>query len=109
MSETPGTAASAAKNVTKVAVTKPVAENVVDNLNKVLPTVVETAEVALEVPSKVVVNERLVFIVGVVAGAALGVGILVAVNKLRERNLREKIKKAAEATIEAVEAKNPKS
>lgn len=109
MSETPATAATAAKTAAKVAVAKPVGETVGDNLNKVLPTVIETAEVALEVPSKVVVNERLVFIVGVVAGAALGVGILFAVNKLRERNLREKIKKAAEAAIETVEAKNQKA
>lgn len=95
-----------ATKATVKAAAKPVVEVVevvaTDHLNKVLPTVVETSEVALELPSRVVVNQKLIFIVGVVSGVAVGVGVVFAVNKLRERSLRQKIKKAAEATFEAV-------
>ncbi len=51
-----------------------------------LPTVIETAELALEVPVKVVLNQKLVVAVSMVGGAALGAGILFGINKWRNRN-----------------------
>lgn len=51
-----------------------------------LPTVVETAELALEVPSKVVLSERWLVGAGVVVGAAMGAGIFYGVQKFRNRN-----------------------
>lgn len=56
--------------------------------SETLPTVVETAEVALEIPSKVVLNQRLVVGVGVVAGIALGVGGVFGYGKLKEIRAR---------------------
>ncbi len=52
-----------------------------------LPTVVETAEVgmALELPTKVILNQRLVVAVSIVGGAALGAGVLFGINKWRNR------------------------
>lgn len=109
MSETT-TAATAAKVGAKAA-SKPVVEIVevvaTDHLNKVLPTVVETSETILELPSKVVVNQKLIFIVGIVGGAAVGAGIVFAVNKLRERKLKENVKKMADDTVEAIQNHNP--
>ncbi len=55
-------------------------------VSEALPTVVETVEVAMEVPAKVVLNQRLVVAVSIVGGAAIGAGILFGVQKLRARN-----------------------
>lgn len=55
-------------------------------VSSALPTVVETAELAMQVPSKVVLNQRLVVLTATVAGAALGAGILFGVEKFRNRN-----------------------
>jgi len=51
--------------------------------NKVLPKVIETAELAVEVPSKLILNQKLVVVLSVVAGGALGAGVLYGVNKIR--------------------------
>jgi hypothetical protein len=57
------------------------AEKVVENI----PAVVETVEVALEVPAKLAVKTPLIVVVSVLGGAALGAGGLWAVNKWRAR------------------------
>lgn len=102
MSETP--VATATKTAVAKAAARQAAESAVDHVNAVLPTVVETAEVALQVPSKVVVNNKLVFTVGVVGGAAVGAGLLYGINKLRERRLAKKLKNADEEMAKAVTA-----
>lgn len=55
-------------------------------VSETLPTVVETIEVVTTVPSKVVLNQRLVVVASVVGGAALGAGAFWGVNKWRNRN-----------------------
>jgi hypothetical protein len=54
--------------------------------SETLPTVVETAEVAMTVPSKVVLNQKLIVIVTAVTAAAAGAGVLWGVTKFRNRN-----------------------
>lgn len=88
----PAATAKAAKAAAAVAA---VSEN--------LPTVVETAQIAAVVPSKVVLNQRAIVAVSVVGGMALGAGLLYGVDKLREIKRRKDIEKAvAETTEETV-------
>jgi hypothetical protein len=61
--------------------TSKAAEKLVDNL----PAVVESVEVALEVPARVAVKTPLIVAVSLLGGAALGVGGVWAVNKWRSR------------------------
>lgn len=91
----PTTATKTATSVAERAAVGRSAKAAADASN-VLPTVVETAELAMEVPSKVVLNQKLVVIVSVVGGAALGAGILFGVNKLRERMANKKAEKENE-------------
>ena len=60
---------------------------------KVLPAVVETAEVAvaLDVPTKVVLNQRLIVVTTAVASAGAGAAILWGVNKFRAARLTRKL------------------
>lgn len=55
-----------------------------DKLNQIAD-VVEVAELAIEVPAKVVLSNKLVVTVGVVIGAAAGVGGTFLYKKLMER------------------------
>lgn len=66
-------------------------------VSETLPTVVETAEVALEIPSKVVLNQRLVVVASVAAGAALGAAGLWGANKLRQHLAVRKLNRDIEA------------
>lgn len=75
---------SADSPVTTAAVNK--AAKAVAAVSEVLPTVVETAELAVEVPAKVVLNQRLVVITAAAAGVAVGVGALYGWNWFRTRN-----------------------
>ena len=70
-------------------------------VSETLPTVVETAELAMEVPTKVVLNQRLIVVASIVGGAALGAGILFGVQKLRDR---KKNKVLVPDTIEDIDA-----
>lgn len=54
-------------------------------VSSVLPQVVETAEVAMEIPAKVVLNQKLIVVVSILGGAALGAGALYGVNWFRNR------------------------
>lgn len=67
----------------------------VDKLHQIAD-VVEVAELAIEVPAKVVLSNKLVVTVGVVIGAAAGVGGTFLYKKLMER--RQAKKDAAELT-----------
>lgn len=60
-----------------------------------LPQVVETAEVAMafDVPTKVVLNQRLVVAATAVSAAAVGAGLLWGAQKLRTRLHERKIAK----------------
>lgn len=71
--------------------------------NHITPAVVETAEVALalDLPTKVVVNQRLIVVGTAVASAAAGAGILWSVNKFRERRAKAKLEKAVDETLTA--------
>lgn len=53
--------------------------------SETLPTVVETVEIAMDVPSKVVLNQRLIVIASVAGGAAAGAVGLWGVHKVRQR------------------------
>ena len=66
--------------------TKKAADRTAAVVAETLPTVVETVEVAMEMPAKVVLNQKLVVTVAVIAGAGLGAGALWGVNKWRMRN-----------------------
>lgn len=70
---------------TTTAASKKAASTVADNI----PVIVETAELAVEVPAKVVLNNKLVVAVSLVAGAAVGAGVLWGVNKWRARKAEE--------------------
>lgn len=80
MPETTTVATSASKKATEKAIAAVAAAS------DTLPTVVETAEVALEIPSKIVLNQKLVVVASVAIGTALGAGALYGVNKWRNRN-----------------------
>lgn len=67
--------------------------------SETLPTVVETAEVAMEIPAKVVLNQKLIVTVSIFGGAAAGAGILWGVQKLRARLQAKKIEKQVEEVI----------
>lgn len=69
-----------------------------DVAEKVLPSVVDTTEIALDIPSKVVLKQPVIVIVSVLAGAALTAGGLFAYNKFRNRNA-EKEDVADEMTV----------
>lgn len=73
-------------------------DTVADAANHVGPTVVETAEVALalDVPTKVVLNQKLIVVTTAFASAAAGAGILWGVNKLRDRKALRDLEKAAD-------------
>jgi hypothetical protein len=66
-----------------------------------LPTVVETAEVAMEIPTKVVLNQKLIVTAGVVVGVALGVGATIGWNKFRAHQQTKKLNKAVETLSES--------
>lgn len=68
-------------------------------VSETLPTVVQTSEFALEVPTKVVLNQRMVVIAGVTAGIALGAGAVIGWNKFKAY----KAKKDFQADVETVE------
>lgn len=86
MSETTTTTTSAARAANKAG--KTIIDTVASAGEHTLPTVVETAEVALalDVPTKVVLNQRLIVIASVLGGAVLGAGVLYGVNRFRNRN-----------------------
>jgi hypothetical protein len=74
-----------------------------DKVAAVLPDVVETVEVAMEVPAKVVLNQKVVVVAASVAGAAFGIAGYWGFNKWRNRNkvvveLPEDLDTKAEAT-----------
>lgn len=91
---TPTVIAKTAKVVEKAATTI-----ATDNI---LPAVVESAEIAVQVPTKFVVSSKLV--VGIVAGAALGAGAFYGVQKLRTIRAAKKAKnEVPEFPVEVVE------
>jgi len=55
-----------------------------------LPAVVETAELAVEVPSKVVVNNKLLIAVGVAVGTSLGVAGVIGWQKFQAKRAEKK-------------------
>lgn len=69
---------------TTTAATK-TAEKTVKAVSESLPTVVDTVELALDIPTKAVLSQKLVVSLSVVAGAAIGAGVLFGVNKWRSR------------------------
>lgn len=89
---------AAVNRAAKEAVSAAVAE-------QALPLVAETTELALEVPSKVVLNQKVVFTVGVLGGVALGAGLLYGVSKFVEAR---KIKKAVAKIPTTENEKNAK-
>lgn len=72
MTETTSTTATA---------TKKAVDKTATAVSNALPTVTETVEVAMEVPAKVVLNQKLVVAVSLLTGAGLTAGALFAVNK----------------------------
>lgn len=58
-----------------------------------LGTVVETTDVSLEIPAKVVVNKNLLVGAGVVVGISLGVAGVFGYNKLQEIRAKRKAEK----------------
>lgn len=73
-----------------------VAEKVAET--HILPSVVETAEVAVSLPSKFVVNGKVAAVL-VVGSIALGAGGLYGIQKLREMRDRKKAEKVVPDTI----------
>ncbi len=101
------TATTAAGKTTDAAVNKAAKAAAVTAaaVSETLPTVVETAEIAMEVPAKVVLNQKLVVTAAVVSGIAIGAVGLWGANKLRARLAAKKLEaEIAEATAATVEA-----
>jgi hypothetical protein len=69
------------------------AKKAVAAVTEQLPTVLETAELALEIPTKVALKTPVVVAVSVVAGTALGVAGLWGFNKLRTARATKKLEK----------------
>jgi len=67
--------------------------------SETLPTVVETAEVALEIPSKVVLNQKLVVTVAVLGGIAAGAGGIIAWNRFKAARAAKKIEAEVEEIV----------
>jgi hypothetical protein len=86
MSETTTAAANTATKAAKKA-SEGLTDLVTDNS---IPLVVEATELALEVPVRVVLNQKLVVSLSVLGGTALGAGILFGVQKLQARRLAKK-------------------
>jgi hypothetical protein len=55
-------------------------------VSEVLPTVVETTQIAAEVPTKIVLKQPLIVTAAVLAGVAAGAGALYGWNWFRNRN-----------------------
>ena len=79
-----------------------VAEKVVEKIatDNIIPAVVETAEVAVKVPTKFVVSGKL--LVGILVGTAVGAGGYFGVQKFREIRAKKKAN-AGIVTAEIVE------
>lgn len=92
MSET----TTAVKTATEKAATK-----TASTVAAAAPTIIETAEVALEIPSKVVVNNRLIVTVGVLVGTAAGVGGTLLFNKWNNKRKVDKLVAEAHDTSDA--------
>lgn len=88
MSETTATATAAKKTAEKVV--------------EIMPAVLETAEVAVQVPTKVALRTPTVVAVSLLAGAGLGAGVLWGVHKFRTRN--KLVVEVDESEIDAVTA-----
>lgn len=79
------------------------AKNIIDAVaaasDSVSPTVVETTEtvLALDVPSKVIVNQRLIVAVTAVAAAGIGVAGVLGFQKIREVRARKAVEKKMHA------------
>jgi hypothetical protein len=67
--------------------------------SETLPTVVETVEIAMDVPAKIVLNQRLVVIVTAVGGVTAGAAGLWAVNKLRQRLAVKKLNRQIDEDV----------
>jgi hypothetical protein len=89
---------------TTTAATKKAAEKVVAAAQESLPTVIETAELALEVPTKVIMKTPLVVAVSVAAGTALGVGGLILFTKVRTRLAEKKVAAQLDEDLKAEQA-----
>lgn len=85
MSDTTTTVAQAASKAGEKAI------KAVAAATETLPTVVETTEIALEVPAKVVLNQKLVVLVAGAVGAGLAVGGLFGYRKLQEYRTSKKV------------------
>lgn len=59
-------------------------------VSETLPAVVETVELAMEVPVKVALNQKLVITISILGGAALGAGILFGVQKFTTHRAEKK-------------------
>lgn len=95
---------AATSPATKAAITRTANEAVAKAVaDQALPLVTETAELAMEIPSKVVLNQKLVVVASVLAGAALGAGALYGAYKLRERKLKAKVENAVAETVTAIQ------
>lgn len=76
---------------TTAPVAKAAAKAATEATNKVLPTVIDHTELALDIPSKVVLKQPLIVVASVAAGIALTSGSFYVWQKLKDR----KAKKAA--------------
>lgn len=100
MSETTNAVATTSKKATEKAIAAVAAAS------DTLPTVVETAEVALEIPSKVVLNQKLVVLVSLAAGGGLTAGALWGVNKFRAYRAQKKLEVEITEIVDETTNKN---
>lgn len=82
MTDTSSTTTTAVKAASKKA-----ADTIAENL----PTVVETTEVALEIPAKVVVNKSVLVVAGMVIGTAAGVAGYWGWQKIQAKRAANKV------------------
>ena len=68
-------------------------------VSEVLPTVVETTEFALDVPTKVVLNQRLVVVAAFLGGSAVTAGAYWTVKKVQAVRAAKKLESDLDAVV----------
>lgn len=100
MSETTTAAVKTASKAAKAAAEE-LTDLVTDNS---IPLVVEATELALEVPVKVVMSQKLVVSLSILGGTALGAGILFGVQNLQARRVAKKAELLSDEVDEVLTA-----
>jgi hypothetical protein len=88
---------------TAVTATKKATSTAANVVASTVPAVIETAELAVEVPSKVALSNKLVVTAGVVFGTALGVAGVIGYQKFQAKRAAKKANRVPDDASSLVE------